>query len=448
MNGKIQVLVATLAFGMGIDKKNVRFVIHFSFPKSLENYYQESGRAGRDGLKASSIIFFSFSDKNKHDSLLGRNHRQNNNFQDLYTVMKYCENLYSCRKKIVLGHFGEFLQNDCGNMCDNCVDKRKAYEKNVTDSALEIIKVVENSHKGINTLLQISAYLKGIYANKKYSEELSEGFGALNDVKIEEIERIIRHLIYEDILEEKLVKSFQKFKMAQIKIGPNAHKVKIGEMKVFLVFEISKHPTSIPLPAAKVLSDEISNKTVNLIKDSEMIDLIDMRNDGKRPQSIENIKIIENDKKIKDFKDSENIKSIEKVKNSENIANLNENFSKLKDSKNMTIIDLTTDEPYYGMCKDKEMFEDLVFRLQLIRKKISKEKKLEESEILNEESLMSLARNMSGDVDKEFLREIEYFKEIYDAKAAYEFELDLNTIDISSFYINEDQKFVNKKRKL
>ena len=100
------------------------------------------------------------------------------------------------------------------------------------------------------------------------------------------------------------------------------------------------------------------------------------------------------------------------------------------------------------MCKDKEMFEDLVFRLQLIRKKISKEKKLEESEILNEESLMSLARNMSGDVDKEFLREIEYFKEIYDAKAAYEFELDLNTIDISSFYINEDQKFVNKKRKL
>lgn len=120
---EINIMVATIAFGMGIDKPDVRLVIHHSLPKSIEGYYQETGRAGRDGLSARCVLFFSYADKFKHDYFI-RNiadeTEQKKVQENLDYVLQY-GNLRGCRRRFLLRYFNEVYDKDnCGN-CDGCV---------------------------------------------------------------------------------------------------------------------------------------------------------------------------------------------------------------------------------------------------------------------------------------------------------------------------------------
>jgi ATP-dependent DNA helicase RecQ len=121
LNEEVEVMVATIAFGMGIDKPDVRFVIHYDAPKSLEGYYQETGRAGRDGLDGTCILFYTYDDILKLDKFnKDKAVSEKENAKLLLTEMVYYANLGVCRRKQLLSYFGEFMADNCG-FCDNCM---------------------------------------------------------------------------------------------------------------------------------------------------------------------------------------------------------------------------------------------------------------------------------------------------------------------------------------
>ncbi|MDW7730852.1 MAG: DNA helicase RecQ [Methanolobus sp.] len=124
---KVDIIVATVAFGMGIDKSNVRFVIHHDLPKNLEGYYQETGRGGRDGLECECILFFSRGDRYRIEYFIkqkGKKEERDIALKQLQDMVAYCESS-TCRRKVLLGYFGEEIEEDNCGKCDVCLKPRQ-----------------------------------------------------------------------------------------------------------------------------------------------------------------------------------------------------------------------------------------------------------------------------------------------------------------------------------
>lgn len=205
LNEDIQVIVATIAFGMGIDKPDIRFVIHYNIPKSLENYYQETGRAGRDGLEGRCVLYYSHKDVSKLEHFLRDKQLSEREvgMQLIDEMVAFAES-GQCRRKVLMNYFGEtYVQPNCGK-CDNCLHPKEYVEAKI--NVVKLLKVIKALDEQFASDYVVNIVIGRLIPQiKMYRHDELSVFASGND----EVEQYWTSLIRQMILEGLLTKDIK-----------------------------------------------------------------------------------------------------------------------------------------------------------------------------------------------------------------------------------------------
>jgi len=238
-----RIVVATVAFGMGIDKSNVRFVVHYDLPKDLESYYQEIGRAGRDGLKSHCLLLFSRGDipKIKHFIDGKEEEERKAAYAHLNAMVDFAQ-WRGCRRKPLLGYFGESLPREACGMCDNCL-AGPVEEEDATVAAQKLLSCVARTRERFGALHVIDV-LRGSRSQKvlKAGHDRLSTHGIGREHSREQWRDLVRQFLHKGLLTQDL-------QFGSLGLTPEAWEVLRGKKRVHAVLEKEEEPSPPPSTA-------------------------------------------------------------------------------------------------------------------------------------------------------------------------------------------------------
>ncbi|GLI70849.1 hypothetical protein VaNZ11_015864, partial [Volvox africanus] len=258
-NDEVQVIVATIAFGMGINKPDVRFVIHFSLPKSLEGYHQETGRGGRDGAEAACLLYYNYGDAQKARHMLTTSAQENNtppevlrcNMDSLNSMIMFAEEQVECRRVLLMQHFGEaFDPTHCRGTCDNCRQRQAQglqYEsRDLTPLAVQLVDLIRCMGQRWS-----ASHVVDVFRGSQAKEVKAAGHADLplhgvgKSLQKGDAQRLLRKLLTMNVLNEQTFRQENAYQTMSSAITVNesvAQQLAHGSLQVELRFAVGAGP--------------------------------------------------------------------------------------------------------------------------------------------------------------------------------------------------------------